>query len=302
MGSHQLGARSAIRSCCSVQGPYATTSCVPPTKRVPVLRGRPRQRHKGQCALGGLTRTELQRFEAHRIAMLPMKLGGLGRSASRMCHSTCWASWADSLQTISQRFPVVASQVLAHLTDNRAIGRVAGGDRQADHEGFVSRPEWTALRDGSRHPQADTSEPGEWQHGWQYHASSSSERNFQKSVVIAQSSAGDQAHLMWPCGTSASAVLLGCPTKCEFPTRPETFRLLTLERLRLPIHVAGAQCAYGAPLDQLGRHRGAWPRSELLKSRAMPPERTLARVCRETGAIVRSTVKTEGQKRCPSQG
>ena len=82
--------------------------------------------------LGGLTRNDL-RFEAQRIATLPMRLGGLGlRSASRMCHSAYWASWADSLQMISQRLPVVATQVLAHLMIDQ---RVAGclGEQNGQH-------------------------------------------------------------------------------------------------------------------------------------------------------------------------
>ena len=241
--------------------------------------------------LGGLTGNELQRFEAHRIATLPMRLGGLGlRSACPMRHSAYWASWADSLQMISQRLPVVATQALAHLMiDQRAtgcLGELQEVTDMLDHEGFLTRPEWTALRDGAASP----SGPGEWQHGWQHHASSSSEHHFRKSVVIAQSSAGDQAHLRSHSGPGASAVLLGCPTSCGYQLQPETFRV-TLERLRLPIHVTEARCLCGAPLDQLGRHRGACPRSGRLKSRTVPTERTLARVCREAGAVVRSNVK-----------
>ena len=38
-------------------------------------------------------------------------------------------------------------------------------------------------------------EPGEWPHGWQYYASSSSEHTFWKNVVLDQSCAADQAHL-----------------------------------------------------------------------------------------------------------
>ena len=45
---------------------------------------------------------------------------------------------------------------------------------------------------------------------------------------------------------------------------------MMLERLRLPIHVTEARCLCGAPLDQLGRHRGACPRSGRLKSRVVP--------------------------------
>ena len=59
--------------------------------------------------LGSLTGNELQRFEAQRIATLPMRLGGFQPVACVIQH---WASWADSLQMISQRLPVVAIQVL----------------------------------------------------------------------------------------------------------------------------------------------------------------------------------------------
>ena len=104
--------------------------------------------------LGGLTGNELQRFEAHRIATLPMRLGGLGlRSASRMRHI--------------QHVGVVGrfTQVLAHLAiDQRAtgcLGELQEATDKLDHEGFVSRSEWTALRDGARPPQSDASAPDE---------------------------------------------------------------------------------------------------------------------------------------------
>ena len=233
---------------------------------------------------------------AQKIATLPMRLGGLGlRSAVRMSHSACWASWADSLQMLAQRLPTVAAQVVANLAnDQEAIGcltELEEATRRLDHEGFVSRPEWTELRNGARPPQVQSSEPGEWQHGWQYYASSSSEHHYRESVVLVQSSAADQAHLRSHSGPGASSVLLGCPSSCEFQIQPETFRVLALERLRIPIHVTDALCECGAPVDHLGRHRGACPHSGRLKRRAMVPERTLARVCREAGALVRFNVK-----------
>ena len=196
---------------------------------------------------------------------------------------------------IAQRLPTVAAQVLANLADDQeAVGCLAEleeATHRLDHEGFVSRPGWTDLRDGARPPQVQSSEPGEWQHGWQYHASSSSEHHYRESVVLAQSSAADQAHLRSHSGPGASSVLLGCPSGCEFQIQAETFRVLILERLRLPLHVTDAQCECGAPVDHLGRHRGACPHSGRLKRRAMAPERTLARVCREAGALVRFNVK-----------
>ena len=70
--------------------------------------------------------------------------------------------------------------------------------------------------------------------------------------------------------------------------QPVLFRTLPLERMRLPVQVTESRCECGSPLDKLGRHRGACPRSARLRSRALPTERTMARVCREAGATVRS--------------
>eukprot|EP00973_Karenia_brevis_P074897 10407800-Karenia_brevis.AAC.1 len=46
----------------------------------------------------------------------------------------------------------------------------------------------------------------------------------------------------------------------------------------------------GAALDESGRHRAACSESGRLKVRAGPMERTMARICREAGATVRSNV------------
>ena len=75
------------------------------------------------------------------------------------------------------------------------FGELQRATRVLDLGGFVSRPSWTALRSGCRPPPDPTAEFGEWQHGWQYDASSSLEFHFTETVVLAQSSAADQAHL-----------------------------------------------------------------------------------------------------------
>ena len=70
---------------------------------------------------------------------------------SEVSHNICCdcSSWVDSLPIISQRLPVVESQVFAHISiDQRAIGcfgRVAGINKKLDDEGFVSRLEWTVA-------------------------------------------------------------------------------------------------------------------------------------------------------------
>ena len=192
VGSYQFGARSAmcLADLIAVRGASLPSLCAHPPTSPNSTEGHDRgMMETMRDLLGGLTGNEMQRFEAHRIATLPM----------RTRHSAYWASWTDSLQMISQRLPVVAIQVLAHLAvDQRAIGclgELQEATDKLDREGFVSRPKQRALPDGARPPQADTSEPSEWQHGWQYHASPSSERHFQKNVVIAESSVGDQDHL-----------------------------------------------------------------------------------------------------------
>ena len=105
--------------------------------------------------------------------------------------------------------------------------------------------------------------------------------------MLRQSCAAGQAHLRSHAGPGSSNVLSGAPTGPEFRVCPELFRTLVLERLRLPLEVVESQCECGTPLDTLERHRAACPRSGRLRTRAGPPERTMARICREAGATVR---------------
>ena len=157
-----------------------------------------------------------------------------------------------------------------------------------DRSGFVGRPTWEALRAGARAPlPPEGAEPGEWQHGWQHHASSSSKLHFRDAVVFVQSCPANQAHLRSHSGRASSAALHGVPSWLEFKLAPDVLRTLVLERMRLLFQVSEAQCQCGL---LLGRHRAACPNSGRLKSRAQAPERTLAKVCRETGATVRFNV------------
>ena len=98
-------------------------------------------------------------------------------------------------------------------------------------------------------------EPGEWPHGWQYCASSSSEHSFRKNVVLDQSCAADPAHLRSHSGPGASDALSVCPSKPEFRIEAGLFRTLILERLRLPLQVTEKVCECAIALDSTGRHR-----------------------------------------------
>ena len=93
-------------------------------------------------------------------------------------------------------------------------------------------------------------------------------------MVLPQSNPSHQAHLRSHSGGGFSNVLHGC-------------RTLILERLRLPLTVTEGRCECVDWVDSKGRHRAACPHSGRLRTRAVAPERTLARVLREAGANVR---------------
>ena len=84
----------------------------------------------------------------------------------------------------------------------------------------MGRPSWRELRGGVRPPQPSGIELGEWQHGWQYHGSSSLEYYFRESVVFAQSCPANQAHIRSHSGPGSSAALHGAPTTLEFTIEP----------------------------------------------------------------------------------
>ena len=60
--------------------------------------------------------------------------------------------------------------------------------------GSSADPVGRSCKQGARPPVVDSAEPGDWLHGWQHHASSSSEYHHRETMV-SQSSDADQAHL-----------------------------------------------------------------------------------------------------------
>ena len=101
-------------------------------------------------------------------------------------------------------------------------------------------------------------------------------------------SAASRAHFRSHSGHYAGAALAHAPTSPEYVIAPYLFRVVLLERLQLPHPVGEAVCSgCRAPLDPLGRHRAACPRTGGLRTRASPSERMLARVYREAGARLR---------------
>ena len=116
---------------------------------------------------------------------------------------------------------------------------------------------WKFLRASARPPPAEIAEPGEWQHGWQRCASSSLELHFTESIVAAQSSVVNQAHLRSHPGPGARAVLCGAPTGREFVLQPGEFRTIVLKRLRLPFQITKLHCKCDGLPRPVGAAKGS---------------------------------------------
>ena len=99
---------------------------------------------------------------------------------------------------LSQRLPDVTEHIMGTLAEEgggeSCLTELCTASRRLDRCGFA-RPEWAELKDGLRPPPLATVELGEWQHGWQYHASSPIEHHFRETVILAESDAADQAHM-----------------------------------------------------------------------------------------------------------
>ena len=232
------------RSSCSVQGPrcHHFIRTMPPSQSAMYSAGHdPGMQRAMRTILGRLPGDATQQEVAERIATLPMRLGGLGlRSANRTGPNSVLGfvgrCLADALPSSLLELTTHILNELAHEPQG-CLAELTTACALLDRSGFVSRPGWPQLRDGERPPPPRSSEPGEWQHGWQYHASSSLEYHFREAVVLAQSCSADQAHLRSHSVPGAGEVLLGAPTGPEFRVELQLFRTLVLERLRLPLNV-----------------------------------------------------------------
>ena len=240
-----------------------------------------------RALLGDIPGSDQEKQDAARLATLPMRLGGLGlRAAVRMAPAAYWASWADALPMLQERLPVEAQNAVnvldGHADAEGCLGEVREAAAGLDRQGFIgdlSGEHFRWEQDPLHRPTLNLVNG--------HTVGNTTRLPLPSSVAFAQSSSSYQAHLRSHSGSGCSHVLLGCPTRPEFKIEPGMFRVLILERLRVPLPVTEAWCECGAPLDCQGHHRAACPHSGRLRTRALAPERTLARVCREAGATVR---------------
>ena len=195
---------------------------------------------------------------ARDLAILPMRMGGLGlRSATRCAESAFWASWVDALPMIRERKLHVADMVVFAMVGGQPQGCL--GELQEftrfDREGF-----WGDHR-----------------------GQSSSMANDPRGVAtrlavlgffcfrrVLQEDPSSFSHL-----SRASSFPLG--TQCWSSARPRTapehvipshlFRTLLLERMQLPLQIDETRCSgCQSPLDALGKHRAACPSTGRLKT------------------------------------
>ena len=91
----------------------------------------------------------------------------------------------------------------------------------------------------------------------------------------------------------ASVPYTSCPTARHSTFDAQTFRILLLRRLWLPLPSSSRVCRCGRPLDLCGHHRAACAVVGVLGRRGFSVESAAARVCREAGGRVSTNIRIQ---------
>ena len=193
---------------------------------------------------------------------------------------------------VQKRHPDVAQLIIGEMhqdTRSESIRGVVECEGILQSVGFQV-PKWAALAQGAHpfNPEGDEDSTAP-RTGWQRPATSRLHEQC--------------ASEMWPAFSNTEKALMlsqsgpmsGEPFSC-FPTTRETrfdfqsFRLLLLRRLRLPLPITARRCRCGRPLDSSGHHRAACARVGVLGRRGFALESAAARVCREAGGRVMTNI------------
>ena len=189
------------------------------------------------------------------------------RDSVRTSPAAYWASWADSFPALAQRFPRFGADVLAALESAEARGpapacvtSAVGAAHAIQDAGFSSRPSWSDLLAGVQPERPDQRDPGEWAHGWQYHASHVLEQNSYTTLLSAwqrcAATRGDAARLRSSAGPHSGAWMTIAPTTPGL--RLGNTEMLCALRRRLGWSVSplpGTCEGCGRQLDAQGHHR-----------------------------------------------
>ena len=246
-------------------------------------------------------------------ARLPLRLGGCGlRDSRRISPAAYWASWADSIQDIVRRFPAVGNEILTNLarlqsrdSDEAHVGatclvqaELAG--KACTSAGFVSRSLWVDLAAGSRPPEVpqDDLALGEWQHGWQYHASDCAERRSLQLVMQAlalpsfriNAACVGKSRIRSCMGRFSSTWLTACPTSTALCLKNAAMQCAMRRRLGIAAFFEGgdqhghAAMTHNAQGRLNARHNwllAAW-RQVFIEAGGSVPDRNVERLLRDT--------------------
>lgn len=232
---------------------------------------------------------------ARHVAFLPTQLGGLGLvAAERTAPAAYWAAWADALPVLRQRYPDAAARCVRELAvgDEAAAPCLRAAAAAATHlhrHGWTACPTWHALFHALQPDAASTDQsgPGLGPGGWQRQASLVLHQSFRESELLPALNPASRAMLRSQAGPQAAAWLTAIPSEPGTTLPPHYMHRALRRRLRLPLPLARARCGgdgapgCGEPLDRLGDHCAACPRSGALARRAHVLEHAWVRVARE---------------------
>jgi hypothetical protein len=157
-------------------------------------------------------------------------------------------------------------------------------------QGFGKCPTGEETRLGTRPPENEEREAGEWSHGWQYHASVAVEKRFVQRDLLSHLEQSQRTMLLSQSGPNAGRFLSALPTAPETTFGPGLMEVAIKRRLELPLPILteiceGTHCS--KRIDSVGDHRANCMRTGRVQKRAKPMEIMWARVFREAGARVK---------------
>ena len=223
---------------------------VPPSTAAATAQAQDRLTADGLCRLLGAEPGSLP-AGAERQARLPLRFGGLGlRDSSRTSPAAFWASWADSLPTLSSRFPWFGAGLAARLQADPGDGSAVQGvqcleelqqaKRLLAEEGNL--PTWGQVLEGARPADLRSqAAPGEWKYGWQAVVSDAREQQ-DLNNLLAAAPAPDCARLRSCGGGHNAAWLTTAPTSAAFRLSNAEHKFLMRFRLGLPALAEGGFC------------------------------------------------------------
>ena len=249
--------------------------------------------HDVLVCLGRILEVPVRSFESDETVSLPLSKGGLGlRSAVRSRVAAHWASWADCPAHGTEEAPASCTHHVAggSMAGRQTISLNARECATSLAEAGCELPTWLDLVDGVRPPiPMDMGDPFQPRQGWQHFVSDTVEERHLHQTL--RTLLPPQRALVRSQGGPLSArPFVCCPTSRLTKFQPQSFRILLLRRLHLPLPLSSRSCQCGRLLDCLGHHRSACAVAGVLGRRGFAVESAIASICREGGARVSTNV------------